>query len=363
MKKILVITTFLILVIGLSACNKKVTYEIAMITDSGTIDDESFNQGTWEGIKEYANTNDISYKYYKAYESSTDAYLDAIDLAVLGGAKVIVTPGFLFENSIFTAQEKYPNITFILIDGTPHNADYSEFLIGDNTLSILFKEEEAGFLAGYSAVIEGYENFGFIGGIAVPSVVRFGIGYMSGVYFGAHTLDKEIIFESNHYDYLGGFMPNDDHKNKALSWYVTGVEVIFSAAGGAGASIMSAAEDSNALMIGVDIDQSGQSETILTSALKELGNAVYLALSDYYNGIFNGGTVLSMGASNGGVGLPYETSLFTTFTEEQYLSMLSSISIGAIDVPSNYEEFLLFADDYGLNIENAPSSDIILPEQ
>lgn len=362
MKKLIIITALLLLSLGLVACNKKEIFEIAMITDSGSIDDESFNQGTWEGIKKYADKNGISYKYYKSSESSTEAYLNAIDLAIEGGVKIIITPGFLFENSIFIAQETYPNIVFILIDGTPHNADYSEFKIGDNTLSILFREEEAGFLAGYAAVMDGFKNFGFIGGIAVPSVVRFGIGYISGIYFGAHILDKEITFDSEHYSYLGNFMASDEHKNKALSWYVSDVEIIFCAAGGAGASIMSAAEDGEAYMIGVDIDQSSQSNSVLTSALKELGNAVYLVLSDYYNGLFNGGVVLSMGASNSGVGLPMNTSLFTNFSEAQYDSMYQSIAIGALDIPSKYAEFVIFADDYGLNIKNAPSENIIIPE-
>ena len=362
MKKLLIIITLITISFGLVGCNKKETYKIAMITDSGSIDDESFNQGTWEGIKEYADQAEISYKYYKSTESSTEAYLDSIDLAVEGGAEVIVTPGFLFENSIFIAQDKYPEIIFILIDGTPHSADYSEFKLGDNTLSIMFKEEEAGFLVGYAAVMDGFENFGFVGGIAVPSVVRFGIGYLSGVYFGASELNKDITFNDEHYAYLGGFMPSDEHKNKALSWYVSGVEVIFSAAGGAGANIMSAAEDRNAYMIGVDIDQSGQSETVLTSALKELGNAVYHALTEHYEGRNIGGNVFSMDADNYGVGLPMDTSRFTTFTNDQYIEIFLAIGYGGINVPSNYDEFLSFAEYYEINIDNAPTEETIISQ-
>ncbi len=361
MKKLLVTTLIIFLSISLVACDKKERFEIAMITDSGSIDDESFNQGTWEGIKKYANNNEITYKYYKSAESSTESYLNAINLAVEGGALIIVTPGFLFENSVFISQDKYPEITFILIDGTPHNSDYSEFKIGKNTLSIIFKEEEAGFLAGYSAVMDGFENFGFMGGIAVPNVIRFGIGYLSGIYYGAHILQKDVTFDNEHYTYLGDFLPSDDHKNKALSWYISDVEIIFSAAGGAGASIMSAAENSNNYVIGVDIDQSNQSNSVLTSALKELGNAVFLALSAYYNGHFNGGRVLSMSANNGGIGLPMETSRFTSFTVKQYLSIYQLINFGLINIPCNYEEFLLFADDNGLNITNAPIEETITP--
>ncbi len=112
------------------------TAELAMITDIGTIDDKSFNQGTWEGLKKYAEENSISHKYYKPTEKTTDAYLSAIDLAVKGGAKVIITPGFLFEEPIYIAQDIYPDVKFILIDGNPHNADYSDFRTGDNSVGI-----------------------------------------------------------------------------------------------------------------------------------------------------------------------------------------------------------------------------------
>ncbi|MEG0397155.1 MAG: BMP family ABC transporter substrate-binding protein, partial [Oscillospiraceae bacterium] len=95
-------------------------FELALITDIGTIDDKSFNQGAWEGLKKYAEENKISHKYYKPTEKSTDAYLSAIELAVKGGAKVIVTPGFLFEEPVFIAQDTYPDVNFVLIDGTPH---------------------------------------------------------------------------------------------------------------------------------------------------------------------------------------------------------------------------------------------------
>jgi basic membrane protein A len=122
------------LAFSLTACSssKEETYEIAMITDIGTIDDKSFNQGTWEGIAAYADAHDITHKYYKPTEQSTDAYLAAIQLAVDGGAKIIVTPGFLFETPIFLAQDMYPEVKFMLIDGTPHNEDYSEFRTNSN---------------------------------------------------------------------------------------------------------------------------------------------------------------------------------------------------------------------------------------
>ena len=130
-------------------------YELAMITDAGEIDDKSFNQGTWEGLKKYAEDNGLTYKYYKPTEVSDSAYLAAIDLAIQGGAKVVVTPGFLFEPAIYEAQDLYPDTSFIILDGTPHTADYATFRIEANVYSIFYAEQQAGFLAGYAAVKDG----------------------------------------------------------------------------------------------------------------------------------------------------------------------------------------------------------------
>jgi len=150
MKKFLAIVLALALVLGLVACGEKETpenktedtYEIAMITDVGEIDDKSFNQGTWEGIKAYAEENNITHKYYKPTEESVDAYLAAIQLAVEGGAKIVVTPGYLFETPIYKAQELYKDVHFILIDGNPNDGDYSTdagptYRTDDNTVGIV----------------------------------------------------------------------------------------------------------------------------------------------------------------------------------------------------------------------------------
>ena len=183
MKKLLSILLSCILGFSLVACSSSSSSddssdgaEIAMITDIGTIDDKSFNQGTWEGIVAYAEKNDISHEYYKPTEQSTDAYLAAIELAVKGGAKVVVTPGYLFEEPIYIAQDKYPDVSFILIDGNPHDADYKEYRTNDNAVGIVFAEEQSGYLAGYAAVKEGYTKLGFMGGMAVPAVTRYGYG-------------------------------------------------------------------------------------------------------------------------------------------------------------------------------------------
>ena len=159
-------------------------YELALVTDLGTIDDKSFNQGAWEGLKKYAEENGISYKYYQPQEGTTDSYLETIGLAIEGGAKLVVCPGFLFEEPIYMAQDKYPDVHFILLDGEPHDASYT-YKTNDNVMPILFQEDQAGFLAGYAAVKDGYTKLGFMGGMAVPAVIRYGYGFVQGAEYAA----------------------------------------------------------------------------------------------------------------------------------------------------------------------------------
>ena len=339
MKKILSIGILLLGVIMLSSCDDIIdqpVFEIAMITDSGDIDDKSFNQGTWEGIVAFAEANDLTYKYYKPTEVSNTAYVAAIDLAVVGGAKIIVTPGFLFEPAIYEAQTKYPDVKFVLIDGVPHPGDYTTFNVAANTRSILFKEQESGFLAGYAAVKDGFRNLGFMGGIAVPAVVRFGLGFVAGAYYAANELElTDFTFDLNRYAYLGTFAPGDDVKSQASAWFAAGVEVIHVAAGGAGNSVMAAAEEgTNKFVIGVDIDQASQSNTVISSALKALGVVVQQALQDYVDGDFIGGTTVTLGAAEDAVGLPLGDSFkFTNFTVADYNAILAKLADGTVVLP------------------------------
>lgn len=337
MKKFLLAVLAIFGVVSITACTVEAeTFKIAMITDAGDIDDKSFNQGTWEGIEEWALENEVSYKYYKPIQVSDDAYVEAIDLAVTGGAEIIVTPGFLFEPAIYTAQTKYPDVKFVLIDGVPHPGDWTTFEVAENTKSILFREQESGFLAGYAAVMEGYRELGFMGGIAVPAVVRFGKGYVAGAYYAAKELGlTDFEFDMTYYEYLGGFAPDDSHKAKASSWFNAGVEVIHAAAGGAGNSVMAAAEEhEGAKVIGVDVDQASQSPSVITSAMKALGVVVKQALTEWKEGTFAGGSTVTLGAKQGAVGLPLgESFKFTTFTEEQYLAILGKLADETILLP------------------------------
>lgn len=334
MKKLLSLVLALCMMLCMaSVAAAEETYELALVTDIGTIDDKSFNQGAWEGLVQYAEENNITHKYYQPAEKTTDAYLDSIALAVAGGAKVVVTPGFLFEEPIYLAQDMYPDVHFILIDGEPHSGDYAEYRTNANVAPILYAEQQAGYLAGYAAVKEGYVKLGFMGGMAVPAVIRYGYGFVQGAEDAAAEMNVSEI--TINYHYTGSFDATPEAQAQAASWYNDGVEVIFACGGAVGNSVMAAAEAANAKVIGVDVDQSVESETVITSAMKGLSASVYQTVSAYYEGSFPGGVTTVKNASNAGVALPMESSKLSAFTQDDYDALYAKLAAGEISIPDN----------------------------
>ncbi|MBE0451119.1 MAG: BMP family ABC transporter substrate-binding protein [Clostridia bacterium] len=346
MKKVLLIVLSIMLVsMGLVGCAQADdTYEIALITDKGNIDDKSFNQGAWEGVVEYAEANKVSHTYIKPEEASDAGYLAAIDLAVTGGAKVIVTPGFLFEVPIYEAQTKYPDIKFILLDGAPHTADYSTFETKSNVASIMYSEEESGYLAGYAAVQDGMTKLGFMGGMAVPAVQAFGYGFLEGAEAAAAELGLADGAVTVTYHYTGNFEENDTNKATARTMFQEGVEVIFAAGGAVGKSVMSAAAESDGKVIGVDVDQRYDSETVITSATKGLAASVVSVLEAIYKSdswANYGGKTTYFNAANGGVGLPTTVigddsanafDRFESFDQAAYDAVFSTLKSGSVSL-------------------------------
>jgi basic membrane protein A and related proteins len=337
MKKLLVTLLMLAMIFTMagtfSACGGggSSTYELALVTDIGTIDDKSFNQGAWEGLVKYATDNKITHKYYQPTEKTTEAYVEAIGLAVKGGAKVIVCPGYMFEIAVFQAQTLYPDTKFIILDGYPHESDtnYTE-VIKSNVYSVFFKEDQAGFLAGYAAVKGGYTKLGFVGGIAVPAVIRYGYGFIQGADYAARELGVKSVAIKYHYS--GGFAPTPEVETLAASWYNDGTQVIFAAAGGAGNSVMAAADAASKAVIGVDVDQSSQSKSVITSAMKALGTAVTDGLKAYYDNKFPGGTTVHLGADKMGIGLPMDSTKITGFTKADYDAIYAKLADGTVKV-------------------------------
>lgn len=319
------------------------SYQIALITDTRNIDDKNYNQGAWEGVKAFCDANNIkNYKYFKPEEASDAGYLAAIDNAVAAGAKVVVTPGFLFEVPVYEAQTKYPEVKFILLDGAPHTADYATFKTESNVASVMYAEQQSGYLAGYAAVKEGYTKLGFMGGMAVPAVRAFGYGYLQGVEAAATELGLADGSVAVTYHYTGDFNETDTNKATARTMYREGTQVIFVAGGSVGKSVMSAASEAGTKVIGVDFDQRYDSDTVITSAMKGLGASVQQVLDSIYNTkrweTYAGKTTF-FDASNDGICLPITVigddkanafDRFTKFNKAQYDTAYAALADGSV---------------------------------
>lgn len=340
MKKILCFCLMLIGCLALASCNcGKKTYEIALVTDVGNIDDGSFNEGAWNGVKEYGEDNDISYQYYRPSEDSTDSRVETMKTAIDNGAKIVVCPGYLFEEAIYNIQGTYPDVSFLLLDGEPHNADYTTYKTEANTHCILYQEEQAGYFAGYAAVMDGYRSLGFLGGLNVPAVIRFGYGYVQGADAAANALNLADGAVTIKYNYAGSFNPSDSLKSKMDGWYASGTQVVFSCGGGIYLSVTQAASQANGKVIGVDVDQSNKSDTIITSAEKKLTQSVKLALDSFYKNsgkwdTNHAGKTANLGVNEDCVGLPTSTSSwkFTKYTVEEYQTLYGKVKDGTIVV-------------------------------
>lgn len=253
--------------------------EVAFLPD-GTLWDESYNESIYNGIRMYALAAGVSFSYYDVEDQSHEDYRDAIIHAVDKQARLIICAGENFQKAVGELQNVYPQTSFLLIDGVPVDEAGEAVEIADNVYCIGFSEEQSGYLAGYMAVLEGYRRFGFIGGVEMDPVIRYGYGYLQGIDDAAHWLGCEDV--SVNYWYAGTFVPNREIQDKAVEWYDSGVEVIFACGGLLYESVLKAAEDRDGMMIGVDVDQSRESEKILTSAVKNPANAVIIVLDDYY---------------------------------------------------------------------------------
>lgn len=322
--------------------------ELALVTDVGDIDDESFNQSSWEALRDYAIENNKTYQYYRPTADSTDAREKAIKQAIDAGAKVVVCPGYLFEEAIYNLQGTYSNVKFLLLDGEPHTADYATYETKANTACVLYQEQVSGYLAGYAAVMEGYRSLGFCGGMAVPAVQRFGTGYLQGIDAAANELGVNATVN---YYYAGAFQATDDATAKMKEWYGSGTEVVFACGGKVYQSVVEGCnEKADGKWIGVDVDQVSVDPTrVLTSATKGLRASVQAALELYYADKWSeiGGKTanLGLGSKFGSleardyVGLPTGTNSwkFATFTQATLETLMTNIGNGSVVVSGDVE--------------------------
>ena len=369
MKKILAIALSLVMVLAMVACGEEPAptpdpgtdtptvitnpdeiademtsedgkYEIGFVTDVGQLKDKSFNQGTYDGVKLYAAANGLSYKYYQPAngdKATDDDRYDAMKAACDNGAKVVVCAGFLQEAALKKAAAEYPDVAFIFIDGYPISVDDK---VLENVAPIAFAEEQSGYLAGYAVVKEGFEKLGFTGGGGGtnPACVRFGYGFVQGANDAAKELGKTVDVNYT-WQFGNTFSPSPELMAMVSGWYNAGTEIVFCCGGNMFQSVAQAAAENDGAVVGVDTDQSFESETVVTSATKGLASAVQWALAKVYDGTFSeiGGNATSLGADNNAVGLPTATWSMQNFTVEEYEALFQKILNGEVTIDNNAE--------------------------
>ncbi len=321
------------------------TYKLGFVTDVGQLKDKSFNEGTWNGVKLYAAANDLSYKYYQpanGNEATDDDRYDAMKAAVTSGAEVVVCAGFLQEAALKRAAQEFPETNFVFIDGyaltTEENGE------GDpipNVAGISFKEEQSGYFAGYAAVMDGYTKLGFSGGGGGTNdaCCRFGYGYVQGANAAAAELGVQVDMKFS-WEYGASFSDSPELQTMASGWYSSGTEVIFACGGSMFQSITAAAAANDGKVIGVDVDQSTQSDTVITSAMKGLSDAVQWAVDKVYTDAFAeiGGQSTSLGVKEDAIALPVDTWSMTNFSVEAYEELYQKVLDGTVTVDNDFSK-------------------------
>ena len=311
-------------------------YVIAFVTDVGQLKDKSFNQGTWNGVKLYGHQNGLTYKYYQPAngdQATDDDRYDAMKAACEGGAKVVVCAGFMQGTALAKAAAEFPEVNFVFIDG---------WTLGlKNVAGITFAEEQSGYLAGYAIVKEGFTKLGFSGGGGGtnPACIRYGYGFAQGANAAAAEMGVNVELRYS-WQYGASFSASAELQSMIAGWYETGTEIVFACGGSMFSSIVSAASANDAYVVGVDVDQSFESETVVTSALKGLTNATAWAIGKHYAGEWDtiGDIAISLGANDDAVGLPVETWSLTGWTVEEYNALLAAIKAGTVVVDNTVLE-------------------------
>ena len=374
MKRFLALLLALCMVFALCACggndadkdkDNDVAYKVAMITDYGDITDQSFNQTTYEACKAYCDTNSVDFKYYKPTGNTTAARIEMVDQAVADGYNVIVMPGFAFAGTVAVCQDTYKDVKFIVLDVSEY-ALYDEFYnhddtgartdlidannpehINKNVYCAEYQEELCGYMAGYAAVKLGYTKLGFLGGQAVPAVIRYGFGFVQGANAAAVETDTKI--EIN-YVYGGQFFGDADITAKMDTWYSAGTQVVFACGGGIYSSAAEAAAKVGGKVIGVDVDQAGIIDggygegMTVTSAMKGLAATVNTMLTEVFAGNWDkyGGKIETLGLvgenpTDNYVQIPMESTQWADgkFTQDDYKALVASMFKGDITVSND----------------------------
>ena len=359
MKRYLSLMIAVVMVLGLLAgcggngeknpADTATEYKVAMITDYADITDQSFNQSAYEGCKAYCDANNIDLTYFKPLQDADAERIAMVDAAISEGYNIIVLPGYAFAPTIIATAELYPDVKFVALDVSA--GDFGDYVLPENVYSAVYQEELCGYMAGYAAVKLGYKHIGFMGGMAVPAVVRFGYGYTQGADAAARELgiENEVVLE---YIYANAFSGDADITAVMDTWYQEmGVEAVFSCAAGAYTSVAEAAAKVGGKLIGVDVDQKAIVDAtygegmILTSAMKGLAATVEVTLEDiiendnwakYSGKIETLGLVSAEDPTVNYVQIPYESTAWNeNFTQENYKAILAGMLDGSIVVSND----------------------------
>lgn len=354
--------------------------EIAMVTDGGSVENSSLNQAVWSGVVEFATSNNKSCEAYHPKSKSLDDRVAAIMNAIINGARVVVCSGRALEEAVFEVEDLFPDIRFMLIDGEPRGIveeSPAKFMpsetveseaesapvettenatpqikISDNVYCITFKEEEAGFLAGYVAVRDGYTKFGFMSYEDSTSDMLHGSGFLQGVQTAASEMGILHLINVK-FRYNNENSPADIIQNVAESWYIGGTEIIF-ASGMNCEPVIAAAEAKNGRVICTDSDHSSVSNLVVTSAVKFVYTPIINALESLYSNNLrwdeeHAGKTDELGVVENGVGLPTDFAAwrFGNFTFDAYRMLVANIIGGELDISQSYDIF----EDHLITIE------------
>ena len=342
------------------SCNKKngdakgANVRVAMVTDYGDITDQSFNQTTYSACKAFADAKNLDFQYYKPANDSTESRVSSINAAIQDDYNVVVLPGFAFAEALVKVIDDYPDVTFIALDVSEYDVmtaaqgfgKSADWKLPSNGFCAVYQEELPGFMAGYAAVKEGYKHLGFLGGMAVPAVIRFGFGFVQGADKAAVEMGiaKDVTVE---YVYGGQFYGDQTITSSMDAWYLQrGVEVVFACGGGIWTSAAEAAAKVNGKVIGVDVDQSAlinkyADGMCVTSAMKSLKATVDATLESVLAGKFTsefGGKINALGLVSGTsidenfVGLPTDTWSMKKFSIDNYKSLVADMFNGKVKV-------------------------------
>ena len=350
-KKVMALVLSALMVTGLVGCgsdnnaskSEEGKLKVGMVTDTGTIDDKSFNQGTWEGIKEAEKSFGLETTFMQPNGESESSYLTEIQNLYDSGYKFIVTPGYKFETAIYKAQSQYEDAKFVLIDGEPNDGN-DNYLVADNTVAVYFAEEQSGFIAGVASAVQLQDgDFGFIGGMEIPSVKKFNYGFQQGVAYANEHYGTNVSLKAENIVYSGSFSDTALGQQLSAQMYDNGVKAIFTAAAGVNIGVITEAKTrvangQEAWVIGVDSDQyddgiyEGNKSVVLTSAIKKIDEAAYQIIEDEINGEFPGGQVLRFDAKNDAVGIPSENPNLSDDTIAKVNEVINAIKADEIEV-------------------------------